>query len=207
MLSVGSILSRERKRLGLTLKDVEKKTRIREKFLFALEENNWNAFSSKIYIVGLIKNYSDFLNLDDDKMTAYFRRDYERMEEVKFKKRMESKYFTPETRRVIIGGIITLLLVFGSYFGYQVYLYFLPPKIEVVQPVNASFRAVDRISVIGVTEKDATIFIFGERVYPDERGRFEYTFPLQPGENKLVIDVTGANGKKNRLEKAFTLQQ
>lgn len=206
MLSVGGILSRERKRLGLTLKEVEKSTRIREKFLQALEENEWTEFSSKIYIVGLIKNYSQFLNLDKDKMIAYFRRDYERLEEVKFKRRVESKYFTSETRKIILGGIILLLLVFAGYFGYQVYLYLLPPTIMVNSPTNTIFRSVDRIQVRGKTEKDATIFIFGERVYPDESGNFMYDFPLQKGENTLKIEVTGANGKKNTFERKFILQ-
>ncbi len=207
MLSSGTILSRERKRLGYTLKDVEKHTKIREKFLQALEENEWDTFSSKIYIVGLIKNYADFLGLDREKMIAYFRRDFERREETgKFKRRVESKYFTPETRRVILTGVIMLLLVFGVYFGYQVYLYLQPPKIQLVSPTNTIFRSVDRIQVKGQTEKDATIFIFGERVYPDENGNFEYDFPLQKGENTLVVEITGANGKPNRLERKFILQ-
>jgi len=207
MLSSGTILSRERKRLGYTLKDIEKQTRIREKFLQALEDNEWEIFSSKIYIVGLIKNYSDFLNLDRDRMIAYFRRDFERREETgKFKRRVESKYFTPETRRVIIGGVIMLFLVFGSYFGYQVYLYLQPPKVELVSPANTIFRSVDRIPIKGLTEKDATIFIFGERVYPDESGNFEYVFPLQKGENTIIIDITGANGKTNKLERKFILE-
>lgn len=207
MLSVGGILSRERKRLGLTLKEVEKQTRIREKFLQALEENDWSIFSSKIYVVGLIKNYSDFLNLDKERMIAYFRRDYERREETgKFKRRVESKYFTSETRKVIMGGIFLLVLVFAVYFGYQVYLYLLPPSIIVNSPTNTVFRSVDRVLIKGKTEKDATIYIYGERVYPDGKGFFQYDFPLQKGENTLIIEVTGANGKKNRLEEKYVLQ-
>ena len=60
MLSVGTIFSRERQRRGFSLKQVEKQTRIREKFLEAIEKNDWSLFSSKIYITGLIKNYSKF---------------------------------------------------------------------------------------------------------------------------------------------------
>lgn len=205
MLSVGTIFSRERQRRGLTLKQVEKQTRIREKFLAAIESNDWSLFSSKIYITGLIKNYSKFLDLDEERMSAYFRRDYERREEVKFKKRVESKYFKSETRRFIFLGISAIILVFVAYFGYQLNSYFAPPSIKILSPQQTDIRNTDKITIHGKTESDATVVIFEERIYQDKNGSFVYDFPLHPGTNKLVIDVTGANGKKTRLERTFTL--
>ena len=88
MLSVGSILKNEREKKGLLLSDIEKKIKIREKYLKAIEDENWNYFSSKIYITGILKNYSRVLNLDHKKVLAFFRRDYEKKEEVKFKKKL-----------------------------------------------------------------------------------------------------------------------
>ncbi|MBI4009457.1 helix-turn-helix domain-containing protein, partial [Candidatus Roizmanbacteria bacterium] len=64
MLSVGEILKKHREKLGIKLSEVEKQIRIREKFLRAIEENDWNIFTSKIYISGIIKNYSQYLGLD-----------------------------------------------------------------------------------------------------------------------------------------------
>lgn len=205
MLSVGTIFSRERQRRGFTLKQVEKHTRIREKFLEAIETNDWSLFSSKIYITGLIKNYSKFLDLDEEKMAAYFRRDYERREEVKFKKRVESKYFKSETRKLIIVGISIVVLIFAGYFAYQLKNYFAPPTIKILAPLNTEVRNTDRISIRGKTEPDANIMIFEERVYQDKNGDFVYDFPLKKGSNKIIIDVTGANGKKTSLQKTFIL--
>jgi cytoskeletal protein RodZ len=205
MLSVGTIFSRERQRRGFTLKQVEKHTRIREKFLEAIEKNDWSLFSSKIYITGLIKNYSKFLDLDEEKMAAYFRRDYERREEVKFKKRVESKYFKSETKRLIFIGISVVVLLFAGYFAYQLKNYFAPPSIKIISPQNTDIRNTDRITIRGKTEPDANIVIFEERVYQDKNGDFVYDFPLKKGANRLVIDVTGANGKKTTIQKTFTL--
>ncbi len=206
MLSVGSILRKERQRRGLTLKQVEKQIRVREKFLEAIEENNWSAFSSKIYITGIIKNYSKFFDLDVDKMIAYFRRDYERKEDVHFKRRVESKYFKSETKRVVFALLFVLFLGFAGFFGYQLSLYFKPPQIELTQPQQRSFRSVEKVTIQGKSESDATILIFGDRVYQNQQGVFEYDFPLKEGKNTLRIEVTGANGRQTVLEDVFILE-
>lgn len=206
MLSVGSIFSKERKRRGLSLKDVEKQIRVREKFLQAIEENDWAAFSSKIYITGIIKNYSRFLDLDVDKMIAYFRRDYERREEVHFKKRVESKYFKSETKRFVIAALSIIFIVFASYFGYQLTQYFALPTLVITDPQQSSFTSTERITVKGKTAPDATIVIFGERVYQNSEGVFEYDLPLKKGNNRLTIEVTGANGRKTEVSRDFILE-
>lgn len=132
MLSVGEILKKTREKKALTLVDIEKELRIREKFLKAIEEDNWNFFSSKIYIEGIIKNYANFLGLDSKKMTAFFRREYEVNEEIKFKKRIASKYLTSETKRFAIIGLILVCLFFLFYFAFQLKNYLSPPKLIII---------------------------------------------------------------------------
>jgi transcriptional regulator with XRE-family HTH domain len=202
MLSVGEILRNEREKKGLTLAEVEKAIKVREKFLHAIEQNDWKPFTSKIYITGIIKNYAHFLHLDGDKLTAFFRREYERKEEVKFKKRVSGKYFAPATRRYTILGIIAIFVIFSFYFGYQLYLFLSPPKVFIVSPRKTNFTD-DRVTVIGKTEKDASIIIFGERVYQNKEGTFEYELPLHVGKNEFVAEVTGGNGKKTLIKKIF----
>jgi cytoskeletal protein RodZ len=155
MLTVGQILRTTREKKNLSLQQVEKHSRIRAKFLQALEENNWSSFSSKIYITGLIKNYSKFLGLDENKMLAFFRRDYERSEETRFRQRISTRSLMPETRTVIYVGLFIVFLLFSVYFGYQIKIYLTPPKVTVVSPQKSTFRSTSRIQVIGRTEKEA----------------------------------------------------
>ncbi len=204
MLSVGEMLKSERERRGLTLQQAEKEIRIRQKFLAQIEQNDWSGFASKIYISGIIRNYSQFLGLDPEKMLAFFRRDYERIEELSFKKKMSTSYLTPQTKKFAVGGIVSLCLLFVLYFGYQLNLYLSPPTI-IIEHTKTSFRSVDRVRVTGHTDRDAIITIFGERVYQDRNGEFSYDFPLKKGKNTLTIDVTGANGRKTTVKKTFTL--
>lgn len=203
MLTVGEILRNTREKQNIKLSDVEKQIRVRIKFLDAIENNNWNFFSSKIYIIGIIKNYSEYLGLDSKRVLAFFRRDYERKEDVKFKTRISSRYFTPETRRIVLIIITLIILFFALYFGYQLKQFFSPPTLTVLSPQVNTFTIEDRIKVVGKTDKDAAITIFGERVYQDKYGVFTYYFPLKNGKNELTIEIVGANGKKTVVKKIF----
>jgi cytoskeletal protein RodZ len=203
MLSVGDILQKERSIQGLTLLDIEKKTKIRVKFLQAIEKNNWGYFSSKVYIIGILKNYSRLLGLDEKKVLAFFRRDYEKKDELRFKQKISQRYLAPETRQILRRGFMVLILFFVLYFGYQLKQYFSPPKLVILSPKKTTFFREDRIKISAKTEKDATVVISGERIYQNTEGVFEYTFPLNIGKNILIIDLTGANGRKTKIENIF----
>lgn len=203
MLSVGEILKKTREKKALTLVDIEKELRIREKFLKAIEEDNWNFFSSKIYIEGIIKNYANFLGLDSKKMTAFFRREYEVNEEIKFKKRIASKYLTSETKRFAIIGLILVCLFFLIYFAFQLKNYLSPPKLIIIEPKTTIFKRVDKIKIIGKTDAESAITILGDRVYQDKDGLFHYDLPLKLGKNIFTVELTGANGKKAVIQKEY----
>lgn len=203
MFSVGQILKQEREKKGLSLAQVEKALRVREKFLKALEENDWTQFPSKVYISGIITNYAKYLQLDPKRVSAFFRRDYERHEELRFKRKVQAHYLRPQTKRYALAGVIVIFLFFVAYFSYQVKLYMTPPEVSLLAPKTSTFYNTEKIKVIGQTEKEASITVLGERVYPDKDGKFEYELPLKNGKNEFVAEIIGANGKKTIFRKTF----
>ena len=100
----------------------------------------------------------------------------------------------------------SIFIIFFGYFGYQLTLFFSPPKVVIVQPTQATFRNVERIEITGQTEKEASITIFGQRVFPNKEGQFKYALPLKKGKNELVIEVVGGNGKKTVLKQEYILE-
>ena len=203
MFSVGEILKKERERKGISLSQVEKAIRVRQKFLAEIEQNKWESFSSKVYISGIIKNYSDYLGLDPKRTLAFFRRDYERKEDVRFKRKVPGKYLTPQTKKVAIGVIAAVFLIFFTYFSYQLKLYFSPPAVNIISPKVNLFTTEDKIKITGQTEKDAAVTILGDRVFQNKDGIFEYDMPLKNGKNDLTVEVVGANGRKTVLQKSY----
>lgn len=206
MLTVGEILKKQREKKGYTLAQVEKEIKIREKFLAAVEANNWKDFSSKVYISGIVKNYSKFLGIDPQKTHAYFSRDYEKIEEIRFKRKLSDRYLTPETKKVFLGILIFIFGLFFLYFGYQVKLFLTPPKIVILTPQANVFNKEEMVKISGKTEKEAIVTVAGERVFQNDLGIFEFNFPLKPGKNLVVIEAIGANGKKSVVKKEYFKQ-
>ena len=206
MLTVGEILKKEREKKGYSLSKIEKEIKIREKFLKAVEDNDWKSFSSKIYIVGIIKNYAKCLNIPPEKAIAYFHRDYDRKEEIRFKRKIASHYLTPETKKIFFAILFFIFGAFFIYFGFQLKTYFSPPKIDIISPKENIFKKGDSIKVIGKTDKDAVITVANERVYQNKEGIFEFNYPLNSGKNLLTIEVVGANGRKTIISKEYFKQ-
>lgn len=65
---VGAALKAARERLGLTLAQAEEATKIRHRFLQALEENDHTVLGGDIYVRGFLKNYATFLGLDPNEL-------------------------------------------------------------------------------------------------------------------------------------------
>lgn len=203
MLSVGELLRKTREDKKISLVEVEKQIKIREKFLKAVEENRWDHFSSKVYIIGIIKNYANFLNLDSKKILAFFRRDYEKKDDVRFKRRISSNYLAPETKKIAVLSLVFIIFLFFAYFIYQLKIYFSPPKVDIILPAAMNFAKEEKIKIRGKTEKEAVVTIFGDRIYQNKEGVFEYDFPLKDGKNELIIEVIGANGRKTVIKRDY----
>ena len=70
---MGSTLRAEREKRGLTIKDVERETSIRAKYLEALEQGRYDALPGEVYVKGFIRNYADFLHLNAGKLVQEYR--------------------------------------------------------------------------------------------------------------------------------------
>jgi cytoskeleton protein RodZ len=66
MQEIGKTLREARERLGLSLEEVERATRIRAHHLLALEAGDLEALPSPVQARGFLKNYAEFLGLDVD---------------------------------------------------------------------------------------------------------------------------------------------
>ena len=206
MYTVGDLMKKARLDKELTIAQVEKKTRIRSKYIKSIEQNNWKVFPSKVYITGVIRSYAVFLEMNPEKALAYFRRDYEKTDEVKFRKHIPSLHLLPETRKLVIGVLAVIFLFFIVYFGYQLNLYLAPPSIKVVSPIKTVFRNTEKIRIVGETDTESTVRILNETYFPNRDGRFIYELPLKKGKNSVTIEVTGANGRKTVVTKEYILE-
>jgi helix-turn-helix protein/uncharacterized protein DUF4115 len=64
MFDIGSSLREAREKRGVALEDVQKELRIRERYLTALEEENWAALPGDAYTRAFLRSYAEFLGLN-----------------------------------------------------------------------------------------------------------------------------------------------
>lgn len=66
MFEIGSSLRQARQHRGLELVDVERETRIRAKYLDALEEERFDVLPGQAYVRGFLRTYAEFLGLNSN---------------------------------------------------------------------------------------------------------------------------------------------
>lgn len=74
---VGAILHEARNRRKVELSEVESSTRIRLRFLRAIENEEWDVLPGGVYTRGFIRTYASFLGLDGERLAGDYRRDVE----------------------------------------------------------------------------------------------------------------------------------
>lgn len=71
-MEIGKALKDARESRGISLENAEENTKIRRKYLEALEQENFEILPGKVYVKGFIKNYSIFLGLNADELVAAY---------------------------------------------------------------------------------------------------------------------------------------
>ena len=66
--TLGALLRERREQRSATLADVEKGTRIRQKYLAAIEADEWHLLPGEVVGRGFLRNYANFLRLDADSL-------------------------------------------------------------------------------------------------------------------------------------------
>ena len=73
MESLGEKLKNTRNEKGLSLEQISRETNISLRFLEALETENFNIFPGEPYLIGFLRNYSIYLELDVQKVISLYR--------------------------------------------------------------------------------------------------------------------------------------
>jgi cytoskeleton protein RodZ len=74
---VGTILREARNRRRVELSEVEAATRIRFRYLRAIEDEEWDVLPGGVYTRGFIRTYASFLGLDGDRLVSDYRESVE----------------------------------------------------------------------------------------------------------------------------------
>jgi len=210
MRIVGEILSEKRAELGYSLEQIEKETKIRKHYLEAIEKNDFTVLPESTVVKGFIRNYAQYLGLVPENVLAVFRRDFRENEKGQIIPRgmiepLSEKgfYWTPKLTLILFFSII--ILGFGFFFLRQYLNFSSAPFLEVSSPEEGQTYK-DKISVIGKTDKDATIKINGTLISITENGGFKEEIVLPQGDNVVVVESANRKGQKRVIERRIKVE-
>ncbi|HEV8601874.1 MAG TPA: helix-turn-helix domain-containing protein [Gaiellaceae bacterium] len=113
MFEIGNSLREARLRQGLDFPEIEQATKIRGKYLRALEEEQFEVLPAQTYVKGFLRSYADFLGLDgqlyvDEFNSRYVRGELEAEEEQPLRPRREPGW--PGSSASFQGKVVVMTL-------------------------------------------------------------------------------------------------
>jgi cytoskeletal protein RodZ len=194
------LAARERK--GVDLYRAERDTKIRSRYLAALERGDWRELPGSVYTKGFLRNYALYLGLDPDEILLQWRaeRGDDRPSEpvIVVPRAIQAP---PRALTFSPGILVALLLVvgvviFGVYLGLQLLRFAKPPTISVTDPATAVSTVDDSMTTYvlrGTSVAGATISITAPgqdaiRTSAADDGTWSAQVDLRRGRNQF--DVT-----------------
>lgn len=204
MRSLGQLLKNAREKRHLTHEGIYTAIKIHPRFLKALENDDYNEFSSKVHAKGFLKLYAELLGLDVDDVLALWRREYEKDLEGKDAKPIKRKWlkpsdFTITPVRMFAFAVSALIIVFFGYLFFQYRNSTGAPNLEVYSPVDNIVATSDILDVIGKTDLDSEVFLNGQRILLSPNGSFATSIKLKEGLNTIDISSTNKLSKKSEI--------
>jgi cytoskeletal protein RodZ len=219
MSKLGDGLRAQRERKNITLEQAAADTRIREKFLKALEDGDYQSLPGPVYTRGFLRNYAEYLDLEADELVTLYH--HERGGPPESPQTRTFKPYRPVVRNSLIFRPAVFLPViilagvglFLGYIYYQLTTFATLPRLEIVDPGSDMIASSSDLVVRGVTVPDGrvTVRVFpgpdtlGD-IRPQSDGSFVAAVTLKPGANHVEVEVLDAAGKTNRASRTIQYQ-
>lgn len=212
MKKVGQVLADERHRRRISLEEVSKITKIKVRFLEAMEQNDFSALPPSAFVRGFLKTYAEELGLDSVTILALFRRDFKINDRGEI---IPREFLKPEYRKrsVLTPRLTTALTIVGvigivlTYAGWQWYQLQQPPFLNVAQPTD--FAIVQKQVVIeGKTESDAVVFVNSNPVAISVDGTFTtQVFFDELGDHTITVRAEDRKKRATSVQRTVTVRE
>ena len=213
MARLGDALRLQREAMGVTMEQATEDTRIRTKFLQAIESGDYQSLPGTVYTKGFLRNYADYLNLDPEEMLALYTGERGGTEPARSFAPMKplvkrSFIFTPTVLVpvVVLAGIV----LFIAYVYYQFTNFAVAPHVDITDPPGDAVSQAAEYTVRGRTNPEGRITVRispGQDTINDVRpstdGTFTVTVPLKPGTNHVEVQVLDPAGKLAQATRAI----
>jgi hypothetical protein len=199
-----------RERKGVDLYRAERDTKIRARYLAALERGDWKQLPGTVYTKGFLRNYALYLGLDPDEILLVWRLERGEVRETE-PIVVPRPLVTPRRGFVISPNFVVAILLFalvaafGVYIGTQLLRFARPPTIEVIDPGVAVLEVeegIEQYVLRGTSIPGATIEVMDPglerpiRAMADTDGNWSVPVDLRRGRNTFTVTAVDPETSK-----------
>jgi len=157
-----------RERKGVDLYRAERDTKIRARYLGALERGDYKELPGAVYTKGFLRNYALYLGLDPNEVLDQWRRERGESRDAVPVMAIPRPIAAPRqgltfSPSIIVVALLTVfVLAFGAYLGVQVLRFAKPPSIALTDPASAVIdvdESTTSYTLRGTTLPGATVSI------------------------------------------------
>lgn len=197
---LGEVLRVAREAKGVDLARVERDTKIRERYLSALERGEYRELPGAVYTRGFLRNYGSYLGLDPDYLIDLYRLETSVNAAERPVAPTPPRPMSVRRRRTFVvtqgavaAAILTIMVgALVAWLGYEFVNFARTPELQILQPVgDVAEHTGSTMTIRGTTAANATIVVEGLPENPsgtaDAQGNFEMTLRLLPGSNEIRV--------------------
>ncbi len=208
--TLGEKLRRARKRKGVDLIEAELSTKVRAKYLEALENEDFDLLPNDIYTKGFLATYAEYLGLEPEKIAGLWQqqklgKNSFHQDEFRTDSIIKERTFviTPKVIAIFAGAVFCLSAV--VYIILQVVSFASVPKLAIDSPSKDMVVESDQILVAGKTDAGVNLAVNKQPITVNFDGRFQQQIALQTGLNTIIITATNKANKEE--SKVFVVER
>ena len=196
----------------MSLGEASRQTRIQVKYLEYLEEGSYDKLPADVYVRGFLRSYAEFLGVDDRILVRLYDKEQEIQKNIDRRKspkkekketvNVSSFVFTP---KIIAIASVVILLLGGIFYLYkEVGAFASTPRLVIISPDNNYVTDSNLVTIEGVTDRDAKLFLNGQPILVSDDGKFREVITVQSGTN--VINIKAVNKFEKDATETLTVQ-
>ncbi|MFA5927468.1 MAG: helix-turn-helix domain-containing protein [Patescibacteria group bacterium] len=194
---------------GVSLLEAESATKVRAKYLAALESGNWRILPQAVYARGFVLAYARYLEQDLSQVLRCFERElsvYGKHHSggLSYSKTIREARVLITPRLLAYSALCLFVVSMFSYIVYQVAGFAGTPDLKIVTPKDNTVIPDDSLDITGITNSDAVVLVNDESVPVTSDGRFSLNLRLHRGVN--VINVRAVNKAKKESSRVYTVE-
>jgi cytoskeletal protein RodZ len=206
---VGDELQARRQELGYSLHKVEVATKIRGRYLRAIEASDFANLPNDVYSRGFVRQYANYVKLPGAEFAKRYQE--ERGNPIK-----QSKQGKPRAMDLRLGATsrwvaslaaLGAVAVVAGYLLWQFSSLTAAPKLDVDSPAKDSVVEASSVEVKGTAAAGSDVFLNDVPLPSDVNGVFKTTLILQPGINEVRIVAKNKLGKETKLTRNILSKQ